>query len=208
VRRFKEPHPKKFTKNAPLHQTEKTMKIYQLLVNLILLWLLTGCLSNSSLLRELNQQTIESSTQASSQQSIMLMAEQKATDQGRKILSTGRQMTVIDEEIIPGGCWDYANEVYNRAGYPNQRNKRQTVFGGSKEKGPYAKVSLIQPGDFLYYINHSYGDIEHSAIFVDWLNYENKEALMLSYGGENRREPARYLPYDLSHVYRIIRAVN
>lgn len=201
------------------------MKIYKRLIIFILLSLLTGCFSSSSLLKEINYPIFESSTQSSSQketnhpifesstqsnsqQSIMLAAEQKATSQGRKILATGRQMTVVDEEIIPGGCWDYANEVYNRAGYPNQRKKRQTIFKGSKENGPYAEVNLIQPGDFLYYINHSYGEIEHSAIFVDWLDYKNKEALMLSYGGENRREPARYLPYDLSHVYRIIRAVN
>ena len=116
-------------------------------------------------------------------------------------------MTLIDKVIIPGGCWDYANEVYNRAGYPNQPRKRQTIFKSSKS-GPYANISLIQPGDFLYYINHSYGDIEHSAIFVDWVDYNNKQALMLSYGGENRYEPARYLPYDLSSVYRIIRAIN
>ncbi|EDN71465.1 conserved hypothetical protein [Beggiatoa sp. PS] len=77
-----------------------------------------------------------------------------------------------------------------------------------KEKGPYAKLNLIQPGDFLYYINHSYEDIEHSAIFVDWVDSQNKQALMLSYGGESRQEPARYLPYDLSHVYRIVRATN
>jgi len=135
----------------------------------------------------------------------LLMAEQKATPEGREILATGRQM-IEDGLILPGGCWDYINEVYNRAGYPNQRSKRQTVFKGTKNRGPYADISQIQPGDFLYYINHSYKDIQHSAIFVDWVDYDKKQALMLSYGGENRQQPARYRPYDLSHVYRIIRA--
>jgi len=198
------------------------MNIYNALVSFILLLLLTSCLSTSPLKNRNNrpifepsfqptsQQNImfESSSRPTGQQNIMLAAERKATHQGRKVLATGRQMTVINEEIIPGGCWDYANEVYNRAGYPNQRQKRRTIFKGSKEKGPYANLSLIQPGDFLHYINHSYGDIEHSAIFVDWVDYQTKQALMLSYGGESRQEPARYLPYDLSHVYRIIRATN
>ncbi|MCP4696043.1 MAG: hypothetical protein GY862_04220 [Gammaproteobacteria bacterium] len=136
---------------------------------------------------------------------ISLSAERKATRHGRNILSTGRQMTLVNREIIRGGCWDYANAVYNRAGYPSRSGKRRVIFKSTK-RGPYADVRLIQPGDFLYYINYSYGNIEHSAIFVDWLDYNNKEALMLSYGGERRRDPARYLPYDLSGVYRIIRA--
>ncbi len=57
----------------------------------------------------------------------------------------------------------------------------------------------------VYYLNHSYANIEHSAIFVDWLNRHQKNALMLSYAGQNRRTPAQLLPYDLSHVYRIER---
>jgi hypothetical protein len=139
------------------------------------------------------------------QQNIILAAERKATRNGNKILYTGRRMTQIEKSIIPGSCWDYANEVYNRAGYSNRPSKRQTIFKGGK-RGPYASRNKIQPGDFLYYINHSYGNIEHSAIFVDWLDYRNNKALMLSYGGESRQEPARYRPYDLSSVYRVIRA--
>ncbi|MCK5926044.1 MAG: hypothetical protein KAG10_09140 [Methylococcales bacterium] len=138
----------------------------------------------------------------SSEVNFLITAENKASQQGRKILQTGRKMTLINQEIIRGGCWDYANAVYNRAGY---RKNRQVIFKGSKKKGPYADVSLIQSGDFLYYVNHSYNDIEHSAIFVDWINYANKTALMLSYAGERRKTPARYKSYELSNVYRIIR---
>lgn len=134
---------------------------------------------------------------------ILVIAESKASDNGRKVLETGRQMALIDGEIIQGGCWDYANAVFNRAGFAKNRN---IVFKGSKTKGIFADVGLIQPGDFLYYVNHSYGDGEHSAIFVDWLDYEGKIALMLSYAGEQRQTPARYASYDLSNVYNIIRA--
>jgi hypothetical protein len=130
-------------------------------------------------------------------------AENKATPQGRKVLQTGRQMALVNREIIQGGCWDYANTIYNRSGY---KKHRATVFQGTKNNGPYADASLIQHGDFLYYVNHSYHESEHSAIFVDWLDYTNKTALMLSYAGERRQQPARYKPYDLSSVYQIIRA--
>lgn len=133
---------------------------------------------------------------------IMIQAENKADSVGRLILFKGREMTVINAEILPGGCWDYINHVYNRAGFPT--NKRKNIYRSVKA-GPYADVNLIQYGDWLYYVNHSYGGVEHSAIFVDWVDKENKQALMLSYGGEKRQQPARYLVYDLSSVYQIVR---
>ena len=133
---------------------------------------------------------------------IMIQAENKADSVGRLILFKGREMTVINAEILPGGCWDYINHVYNRAGFPT--NKRKNIYRSVKA-GPYADVELIQYGDWLYYVNHSYGGVEHSAIFVDWVDKENKQALMLSYGGEKRQQPARYLVYDLSSVYQIVR---
>jgi hypothetical protein len=181
------------------------MKLFKwLIINPILL-LLTSCTFPTK--EESTISFLKSGQKLAIYDDLKSSAERRASPSGREILTTGRQM-IEDQLVLPGGCWDYINEVYNRAGYPNKAKKRQTVFKGSKQKGPYAEVSLIQPGDFLEYINHSYNDIEHSAIFVDWINFPNKEALMLSYGGERRREPARYLPYDLSHVYRIVRPTN
>ena len=135
----------------------------------------------------------------------LLAAESRATRAGRKVLATAREMTLDRREIVRGSCWDYTNAVYNRTGYPNNKTGRKTVFRSSKENGPYADAALIQPGDWLYYINHSYNGIEHSAIFVKWINLDERTALMLSYGGEKRKEPARYLPYDIRHVYQIVR---
>jgi hypothetical protein len=57
----------------------------------------------------------------------------------------------------------------------------------------------------LYYINHSYKKIDHSGVFVSWVNFDAKIALIMSYAGEKRRSPARYQNYDLSNVYYIIR---
>jgi len=139
-----------------------------------------------------------------SEHGLISAAERKASPQGRDVLATGRRMTLIEKKILPGSCWDYIDAVYDRAGYPP--SKRKIVFKGSKYRGPYAKTGLVQPGDWLYYVNHQYGGIEHSAIFVGWEDRDRNKALMLSYGGEGRRQPARYRHYDLSNVYRIVRA--
>lgn len=130
-------------------------------------------------------------------------AESAATGDAKKILQTGRVMTLDSALILPGSCWDYANAVYDRAGY--SWNQRENVYKTVKA-GPYADANLIQGGDWLYYVNYSYGEIEHSAIFIDWIDFDKKIALMLSYGGERRQEPARYMPYDLRSVYGITRA--
>ena len=135
----------------------------------------------------------------------LLKAEDSADETGRKILMTGRLMTIEKREIVRGSCWDYTNAVYTRSGYPNDKTSRMIVFKGTKAKGPYADAKLIKPGDWLFYVNHSYNGIEHSAIFIKWVDYNSKNAMMLSYGGEKRNEPARYLTYDLSNVYQIIR---
>jgi hypothetical protein len=114
-------------------------------------------------------------------------------------------MALVKKEILPGACWDWINTAYNRAGFPAK--KRQTVYK-TRKKGPYADPALIQPGDWLYYVNHSYNGIEHSGIFVDWTDRPSKLGLILSYPGEKRKEPGRYLPYDLSSVYSITRPVS
>lgn len=87
-------------------------------------------------------------------------AESNASLGGRRILEASRAM-IANREIIVGGCWDYINTVYQRAGY--SANQRDTIFK-SKLQGPYLQTERILPGDWLYFVNHSYGDTEHSAI--------------------------------------------
>lgn len=173
------------------------------LTAIFLMALLTACTSTPDVPVTYNPPPPEPVVHKSPLEQQLDAAEQKASPQGRQVLQTGRQMALINGEIIRGGCWDYANTIYNRAGY---KKHRQTVFKGNKNYGPYADSNLIQHGDFLYYVNHSYHESEHSAIFVDWLDYSTKTALMLSYAGERRHQPARYKSYDLSNVYQIIRA--
>jgi len=120
---------------------------------------------------------------------------------GAKILKTAQEM-IRDKVIIRGSCWDWINEAYTRAGYP--KSKRKTVFS-SKKGGPYANLSKLKPGDWIFHINHSYNNIGHSGMFVGWLDAKSNLALMISYQGERRKKPARYRPYDITHTYNIIR---
>jgi hypothetical protein len=136
--------------------------------------------------------------------STLKAAELQADPKAKKILQTGRKMTLDEKVIIVGGCWDYIDAVFTRAGFP--RDQRDVVFKGTLRNGPYAKLDELKPGDWIYHINHSYHGIEHSGLFVKWLDKKNAIGLMLSYRGERSRTPARYRGYDLSNVYRITRA--
>ena len=120
------------------------------------------------------------------------------------MLRAAREMSTSGE-IIRGACWDYLNTAYLRAGYPYTKRKR--VYLSSKG-GPYAPSNMVQSGDWLYYINHSYNGIEHSGMFIDWIDRDRHIGLILSYAGERRREGGRYKQYDLSSVYSIMRPVD
>ncbi|MDO5770101.1 MAG: hypothetical protein Q4P13_11400 [Psychrobacter sp.] len=131
---------------------------------------------------------------------VVLAAESMADPSAQKVLQRARTMTLNERAIIRGGCWDYLNRVFKQAGV-----ERQTVFEGKYRGGPYADADSLRSGDWLYYINHGYKDIEHSGLFIGWVDKPARQALILSYAGEQRREPARYKVYDLSHVYQVMR---
>ena len=134
---------------------------------------------------------------------LILQAEANSTGKVRDILHSTRQMALVEQTIIKGGCWDYLDTAWTRAGVPHQN--RQTIFKSTKS-GPYANTNQLQAGDWLYYVNYSYNNIEHSGMFIAWLDEEQKLGIILSYAGESRQEPARYKVYDLSGVYHIMRA--
>ena len=127
-------------------------------------------------------------------------AETQSSLADREVISTARKMALNERTIIQGGCWDYLNAVFKRAGVT-----RDTIHKGTYGQGPYANSGEIEVGDWLYYINHGYKGVEHSGLFVGWVDEQAKQALILSYAGESRREPARYRVYDLSNVYQIMR---
>ncbi len=131
----------------------------------------------------------------------IIKAENKANPPTKKLMKVIRKM-VVNKTIVRGGCWDFLNAGFIKSGYPLK--SRDVVFK-SKKKGPYIKVSKVKTGDWLYFINYSYHKVGHSGLFIDWINYNKKIGLILSYAGQNKVEPARYREYDLSSIYNIIR---
>lgn len=164
----------------------------------------TGCASPSPSTNHVSTLSPTATANSSTAPKALSQAERNASPAGQKILRTGRIMALQKKEIIRGSCWNYINTVYQRSGYSQQ--KRHYVLKGKKNKGPYAKTNQIKPGDWLYYINHSYHGVEHSGIFVRWADKSKRIGVILSYGGEARKKPGRYRNYDLRHVYTIIRA--
>lgn len=136
---------------------------------------------------------------------IIMQAENQSSGYVKSILAKSREMTLYRKEIIQGGCWDYLDAAWTRAGVT--RNMRQTVYK-SQHGGAYAHVDDLRVGDWIYHVNHSYHNIEHSGMFIGWVDKSRNLGLTLSYAGEGRKEPARYKVYDLSSVYNIMRAPN
>lgn len=120
---------------------------------------------------------------------------------GTKVLETGYTMALISKSIVQGSCWDFVNEVYRRAGF---KEAKKTVFK-SKKSGPFALATMVQPGDWIYHINHEFRNNEHSAIFVCWKDFKRRIAITLSYAGMNKSVPGKYGEYSLTSIYSIFR---
>ncbi len=128
----------------------------------------------------------------------ILAAAERASPGGRRVLDTAR--TMIDEEtVVRGSCYGWVNAVYRRAG-----GRSRVAFQGHR-RTRFADASQVQPGDWVFFINHSFGDVTHSAIFVAWIDESARTALMVSYPGQNRDAPGRYGEYELTNVYQLVR---
>lgn len=125
-------------------------------------------------------------------------------DPGAKVVAAALAL-VRNGTVVKGGCWDWVNRAYNDAGYPARR--RRTVFQ-SKPEGPYANPALIRPGDWIAFSNFTYGEIGHSALFVDWIDFERRSAITMEYAGENREIPGRFREYDIFKCYQVVRPVD
>lgn len=102
-----------------------------------------------------------------------------------------------------GSCWTYVNKVYNLAGFPS--GKRDVIY--TAKKGTLIKdPSIIMPGDWLFHVNYSFRNVEHSAIFVCWQDKEKLLAVTLSHVGQNKYAGGNFGVYDLKGVYRVTRA--
>lgn len=130
------------------------------------------------------------------------IAEEGATPGGRAVLAAARQM-IAEDKVVKGSCWDYAYAVYRRAGFGTWR--RQQIPYRAKTKGPYADPRLVQAGDWIYLINHVATLATHSVIFVHWVDFPSRRAMVVTYVGGGREESGYYREYDLSRIYQITR---
>ena len=149
-----------------------------------------------------SKQSHQSIEQSQDHFSLINQAMMQSQGRVKAVLAETRKMTLM-QEIIKGGCWDFLDTAWTRAGVPRQA--RQIIYA-NKIGGTYANPNQLQIGDWIYYVNHSYHDIEPSGMFIGWTDKPRHIGLILSYAGEHRAEPARYREYDLSHVYHITRA--
>jgi hypothetical protein len=129
-----------------------------------------------------------------------------ATRAGERVVRMGRRL-VRRRTILRGSCFDYADRVFTRAGYPDSRRER--AFSGAIE-GPFADLSTLAPGDWLYIVTHPERDppSTHSVIFLEWVDRAAGRASVLSYAGNNERRPGGIVSYDVSRTYRITRATG
>lgn len=118
------------------------------------------------------------------------------------VLQNAFKFSQLDQKVVVGSCWDYLNAVYSSI--ESDQFRKVQIFD-SKKKGPYAPKELLQPGDWVYHINRQYHNIEHSAIFVAWKDYNKGIAITLSYMGMNSMKIAKFGEYDLNSVYAIFR---
>ena len=118
------------------------------------------------------------------------------------VLQNAYKLSYIDNKVILGSCWDYLNAVYARI---EAEGYKKNELYMTKKAGPFAPKSMLQPGDWIYHINHQWYGVEHSAIFICWKDYENGIAITLSYMGMNRYKTAKFGEYDLNSVYAIFR---
>lgn len=121
----------------------------------------------------------------------------------QRVLAATKEMTRgYEREYVVGGCWDFVNAVFYRAGFPPAA--RKNVFRGEKN-GPYADNSRILPGDWLYLTN-SGRQWEHSAIFVRWLGEGVAE--VYQYNGDRRAEAGFLGSVEVTDVWAIIRPME
>ena len=120
---------------------------------------------------------------------------------GGKVLKAALEM-VDSGTIVAGGCWTFVNAVYEKAGFTV--DKRIKIHHAPKS-GPYADPGLIKPGDWIMYLNLPYNEIDHSAIFVEWIDFERRSALTIDYPGGNANVPGRWREADITKTFGILR---
>ncbi len=119
----------------------------------------------------------------------------------RRVLDAARAM-ITGGVVVRGSCYTWLRAVYARA-----MGRHRVVYAGSP-RPRFARFELLRPGDWVFFINHSYRNTTHSAIFVGWADPRAHVALMASYVGGNRTAPGRFSTYALTNVYQVVRMAD
>jgi len=122
---------------------------------------------------------------------------------GNKVVETGKRLSFDEKRIFRGSCWDFVTGVYQAAGYPD--GKRQVIFR-REDKGAYADPGILEPGDWVLHYNLEFGNVDHSSIFIDWIDRDQALARTLDHAGMNRPEPGRYREHRMTKIFMIMRA--
>jgi hypothetical protein len=129
------------------------------------------------------------------------------TAPARRVLETAERM--VDEGVVVrGSCYRFVDTVFDEAGYDSWR-RRTNVFRGRRQ-GPYADLDTIQPGDWLWIVNHPETTPvgTHSVLFVGWEDRAHGYARVYSYVGGGQDRSADFTTYDVTRTYRIQRAIE
>lgn len=125
-----------------------------------------------------------------------------SNENGFCVINEGFLFSYVNKNCIQGSCWDFANRIFTNTGL----NKiKKTVYTSKKNAKQFANKALLKPGDWIYHINYDFNNVEHSAIFICWKDYEKSIGITLSYAGMNRKTTGKFGIYDLSGVYAIYR---
>jgi hypothetical protein len=97
--------------------------------------------------------------------------------------------------------------VFSRAGHDGWRTR--TIVHASDREGPYADLSRIRPGDWLYIVNHPETTPmgTHSVLFLGWDDRANGYARVLQHSGGGSESAGEERTYDVSRTYRIVRPI-
>lgn len=121
---------------------------------------------------------------------------------GFNVIQEGYNFSFVNKNIIKGSCWDYVNRIYKNS---NSGSIKRTVYMSKKESHTFADKSILKPGDWIYHVNYDFNNVEHSAIFVCWKDYNNGIGITLSYAGMHRNTTAKFGAYNLNGVYAVYR---
>jgi hypothetical protein len=53
-----------------------------------------------------------------------------------------------------------------------------------------------------------YGEVGHSASFVEWIDFDRRSALTIEYVGTNRKVPGRFREADITKTYGLVRGME